>query len=82
MAKRKHFSKEIKPLDRGLTRKQADQVVPFSEQTLSNMAVQGIGPPFHKHKARAIYMESDLINWMRSLPSGGSAPVEVEGDRA
>jgi hypothetical protein len=57
--------------ERGLTRKQAAELLSYAPATLANLATLNQGPPFRKHRGRVIYLESELVAWLKSLPTGG-----------
>ena len=59
--------------DRGLTRKQAAEMTGYAEKPLANLSRHGEGPPMRKHRGHCIYLESEVLNWLRSLPLSGGA---------
>jgi len=65
--------------DRGLTRKEVAEMTGLTIAYLANVALAGEGPPFRKCKAgkrgKVIYMESEVVAWLRGLPvhGGGAA---------
>jgi len=59
--------------ERALTRKQVAQISTYSEKTLANLATLRKGPPFRKYRGKVLYLESEVMAWLRSLPKGGQA---------
>jgi hypothetical protein len=59
--------------DRGLTRKEAAVTVGYSEKTLANLGTLGHGPPFRKYRGHCIYLESELLAWIKSIPTRGGS---------
>jgi helix-turn-helix protein len=60
-------------VDRALTRRQAARMTGYAEKTLANLSLLGEGPPMRKHRGRCLYLESEVLAWLRSLPvSGGT----------
>jgi hypothetical protein len=73
---------EILPtLDRGLSREQVAEMTGLTVHHLANLGVLDQGPPFRKHKAgkrgRVIYLQSEVIQWLRSLPIHGGGQQET-----
>jgi hypothetical protein len=64
-----------RPIDRGLTRRQAAAMIGYSEKTMANLALLGHGPPMRKNRGHCIYLESEVLAWMRSLPVSGGRPA-------
>jgi len=65
---------ETNDADRALTRKQVAWISTYSEKTLANLASLKKGPPFRKYRGRVLYLESEVMAWLRGLPrSGGQA---------
>lgn len=64
--------------ERALTRKQAAEISTYSEKTLANLAVLGVGPPFRKYRGKVIYLERELHAWLRNLPCGGSGSALLD----
>jgi predicted DNA-binding transcriptional regulator AlpA len=60
-----------KSADRALTRREAAEMTGYSVKTLGNLATLNAGPPFRKHRGHVMYLESELVAWLRSLPKGG-----------
>jgi hypothetical protein len=58
-------------VDRALTRKQVAELSTYSEKTLANLAVLEQGPPFRKCRGKVLYLESEVMAWLRGLPRGG-----------
>jgi hypothetical protein len=74
MMRRQIDSQGIRPTDRALTRAQAAAMLGYQPKTLANFALLGQGPPMRKHRARCLYLESELMAWLKSLPvTGGTA---------
>ena len=61
-------SEPIQATDRALTRRQAADICGYSQQTLANLMVLREGPPVRKHRRKCLYLESELLAWLRSLP--------------
>lgn len=61
--------------ERALSRKEAARLVGYRPKTLANLATLDQGPPVRKHNRRVLYLESELICWLRNLPvvAGGGA---------
>lgn len=57
--------------DRALTRRQAAAMTGYREKTFANFSTLGIGPPFRKYRGRTFYIESQLLDWVKSLPEAG-----------
>jgi len=65
--------------DRGLTRKQTAEMTGYAEKTLANLSMLGQGPPMRKYRGHCIYLESEVLAWLRSLPvAGGARPVRAD----
>jgi predicted DNA-binding transcriptional regulator AlpA len=62
---------ENRTSDRGLTRKQAAAMTGYAEKTLANLALLGEGPPMRKHRGHCLYLESEVLEWLKSLPVSG-----------
>jgi len=43
----------------------------YAEKTLANLSLLGEGPPMRKHRGHCIYLESELLAWMKGLPVSG-----------
>lgn len=70
----KHTKENAGSVERGLSRRQAASMTGYSEKTLANFALLGQGPPMRKFRGKCIYLESELLAWLRGLPvSGGGA---------
>jgi hypothetical protein len=70
---KKKNNEDIKTADRALTRKQASGTTGYAEKTLANLSLLGEGPPMRKHRGRCLYLESEVLAWLRSLPVPGGA---------
>ncbi|MGN7969325.1 helix-turn-helix transcriptional regulator [Microbacterium sp. 22296] len=45
----------------------------ISKPTLARWAMEGKGPKFRKAGGRVLYLRQDVIAWLNSLETGGSA---------
>jgi hypothetical protein len=67
--------------DRGLSRQQVAELTGLRAHHLANLAVLNQGPPFRKHQAgkrgRVIYLESEVLAWLRALPVHGGGHAEA-----
>jgi len=59
-------------IDAPLSRAEAATFLNYSIHTLSNLAVLGRGPKFYSSGKKVFYLRCDLLEWVRSLPTGGS----------
>ena len=57
--------------DRALSRRQAAAMTSYTVKTLANLALLGQGPPMRKHRGKCLYIESEVLDWLRSLPTTG-----------
>ena len=68
---------EVVVRDRGLSRQQVAELTGLTTHHLANLGVANEGPPFRKHKlgkrGRVIYLESEVLAWLRALPVHGGA---------
>jgi len=58
-------------VEHALTRKPVAQISTYSEKTLANLAALKKGPPFRKYRGKVLYLESEVMEWLRGLPKGG-----------
>lgn len=76
MVKNQSVFTEKSQSDKGLTRREAAEFLGvYTEKTLANLATLNQGPPFRKHRGRVIYLQSELLAWLRSLPVSCGAQV-------
>ncbi len=61
--------------DRCLTRKQAAVMTGYSEKTLANLGTLRKGPPYRKYRGHCMYLESELLGWLKSMPVQGGGSV-------
>jgi len=53
----------------------------YAEKTLANLSLLGEGPPVRKHRGHCIYVESEVLDWLKSLPvSGGGRAAWASPD--
>jgi hypothetical protein len=56
-----------------MSREEAAKFLGYSIHTMNNLAVLGKGPHYTGTGKKTFYFKSQLLAWVRSLPSGGSA---------
>ena len=76
MVRRNNRKKEPEgTVDRALTRRQAARMTAYAEKTLANLALIGEGPPMRKHRGHCLYIESEVLTWLKNLPVTGGSGV-------
>jgi len=72
MAKQKRSQELMGAIgERALSRKEASHVTGYSEKHLATLASRGQGPPVRKYKRKCIYLQSEVLDWLKNLPVAG-----------
>ena len=73
MGRKSQPSEAERTLDRALTRRQAARMTGYAEKTLANFSLVGKGPPMRKYRGRCLYLESEVLAWLKGLPVSSGA---------
>jgi hypothetical protein len=57
--------------ERPMTRTEAAKFLNYSIHTMANLAVLNRGPRYYGTGKHTFYFESELLAWVRGLPTGG-----------
>lgn len=63
-----------RPIDRALSRNEAAVVAGVTPKALSQMLTRGQGPVVRKRGNRTLYLESEVLQWLRGLPLAVNGP--------
>jgi hypothetical protein len=65
---------ELLIADRALTRQQAAELAGTTAKALANLLGRGQGPVVRKRGNVCVYMESEVLRWLRDLPRAAGSP--------